>query len=103
MGTTSNTQISSFGYDTKRDRNAMSMFAMLQKNNKKEIDSVLNGTANDIQVEFKLNVDNEINDDESKEEYIIDQTSELQKSLQDQRSDDEGGTLADELDGFISL
>ena len=55
--TTTNTQISSFGYDRQKDKNTMSLFAVLQNQNKREMKSVLNGDADDVEVEFKLNDD----------------------------------------------
>merc|ERR1712113_880612 len=100
-------EISSFGYNSMNDGNNMSMFAMLQQNNKKEIESVLNGNADDVEVEFALNGNgNQIEKDENKCDHeqfkdFDDHKSELQKSFEEQRSDDEGGTLADELGGLL--
>ena len=108
--TRTNTEIQSFGYDRQQDKNTMSLFAVLQGQNKKEMKSVLNGTAHDMEVEFKMN-NNEIEKEEKEEldeieedeenEKQINYESELQKSFQDTRSDDDGGTLADELSGLM--
>ena len=85
--TSTNTQISSFGYDREKDKNTMSLFAVLQNQNKREMKSVLNGNADDVEVEFELN------GDDNDREY----QSELQKTFSEARSDDEGATMADEL------
>eukprot|EP01084_Bolivina_argentea_P165235 287084_1 len=49
--TTRNTEIQSFGYDAKRDENTMSLFAVLQAQNKAQIDRVLKGKEEDIEME----------------------------------------------------
>ena len=105
MTTKTNTQIQSFGYVQRNDEKTMSLFAVLQNQNKREIESVLNGTADDVGVVFdredKDQAQEQDVDENDCRDSDVDFRSALQRELKDNRSDDEGGTLADELSALV--